>query len=319
MHYLVTGGAGFIGSHLCETLLQENHQVTILDDFSTGKEENVHESIRCIRGDAADPQVVTPLIEDCDGVFHLAAIASVDMSRQQWRNTTHANLMATVTVLDAIAQKHTPIPCVYASSAAIYGDNDNVPLDESMPANALTAYGADKYASELHARVGTLIHHIPSSGMRFFNVYGPRQDPASPYSGVISIFANRLQAGQDITIFGDGGQSRDFIYVGDVVAHLMAAMEQHHANNIAQAEIYNVCGGQETTITELASILAELTDQQDAPHYKSARNGDIYRSLGNADRARAAFNLETRVPLKEGLAATLAWMSEDNKQEQACA
>ena len=319
MHYLVTGGAGFIGSHLCEALLHANHDVTILDDFSTGKEENLHEGTRCIRGDAADPQIVNPLMEACDGVFHLAAIASVDMSRQQWRNTTHANLMATVTVLDAIAQKQAPIPCIYASSAAIYGDNDNVPLDESMPANALTAYGADKYASELHARVGTLIHNIPTSGMRFFNVYGPRQDPASPYSGVISIFANRLQAGQDITIFGDGGQSRDFIYVGDVVAHLIAAMAQHHASGTAQANIYNVCGGQETSITELASILAELTEQQDAPHYKPARNGDIYRSLGNADRARDAFSLHTRIPLKEGLATTLAWMRESHEQEQSCA
>ncbi len=316
MHYLVTGGAGFIGSHLCETLLGNGHEVTVLDDFSTGKYDNVQQGVRCIRGDAADPDCVTPLMDQCDGIFHLAAIASVEMSRRQWRATTNANLMATVTLLDAISKRDAPIPFVYASSAAIYGDNPNIPLSEGDYANPLTPYGVDKYASELHARTGTLIHGIPTSGMRFFNVYGPRQDPHSPYSGVISIFAARLLAKQDITIFGDGGQSRDFIYVADVVAHLIAAMEQHHASNAPHAAIFNVCGGQETSIAELAALLAELTEQPNQPHYGEARYGDIYRSLGDTAYASEMLHYHGHTSLRDGLTNTLEWMK---KPEALCA
>ena len=306
MHYLVTGGAGFIGSHLCAALLAADHQVTVLDDFSTGKFEHIWQGVRCVRGDAADPHCVEPLVAECDGVFHLAAIASVDRSLSEWRTCSVANSLATITVLDAISKLDIAVPCVLASSAAVYGDNPALPLDIMYAPNPLTAYGVDKYSSELHARIGTQIHHIPTSAMRFFNVYGERQDPHSPYSGVISIFAARMLAGEDVLIHGDGGQSRDFIYVGDVVQQLCAAMQMHHDEHTPSAYIHNVCTGIETTITELAGIMAELTEYETAPIHVAPKQGDIYRSLGTASLALDA----SVTTLKQGLSATLQWMTQ---------
>jgi UDP-glucose 4-epimerase len=308
MHYVVTGGAGFIGHHLCKQLRAEGHDVSIIDNFSSGKKANILPDCAVIEGDAANPDTVSDAVNCCDGVFHLAAIASVDMSRTHWRSTTHANLMATVTMLDAISTRLKPVPFVYASSAAIYGDNDNLPLAESETPRPLTAYGADKLASEYHARVGTLIHHIPTAGMRFFNIYGERQDPHSPYSGVISIFANKLLAGEAVAINGDGGQSRDFVYVGDVVKHLIAAMQRSHGDTSPQSYIFNVCRNQSVTITELATILAELTNNNTPATYSPARSGDIYRSLGNNKYASSILECRADTELKDGLTRTLTWL-----------
>jgi UDP-glucose 4-epimerase len=308
VHYLVTGGAGFIGSHLCDALLRAGHHVTILDNLSTGKVENVDTRAELIVGDAGDLQSVIPLVAQADGVFHLAAIASVERSRTDWRNTTHANLCATVTILDAITRRTTPIPMVYASSAAVYGDTTALPIVEGLAAMPKTAYGVDKYSSELHAGVGQMLHGIPSTGMRFFNVYGPRQDPASPYSGVISIFAHRLLQGQDVTIFGDGEQSRDFIYVTDVVALLNAAMLLHHAEDTPTSPVYNACTGREISVKRLCMLLMELTESQGIAQYAEAREGDIYRSVGSPERAINALGVSAATEMREGLMRTLAWM-----------
>ncbi len=311
MHYIVTGGAGFIGHHLCDRLHQMGHRVTIIDNFSTGKAENIHPDSIVLEGDAADATLVQGAVNQCDGVFHLAAIASVDMSRTHWRETTHANLMATVTLLDAISKRTIPVPFIYASSAAIYGDNDAMPLKETEVARPLTAYGADKFASECHAKVGTLIHQIPSAGMRFFNVYGERQDPHSPYSGVISIFAHRLLNRQPITINGDGNQSRDFVYVGDVVTHLMAAMARCHSDSVANHYIFNVCRNQSVTINDLARTLADICKVEFNPLYGAARSGDIYCSLGSNDFAKNTLLCNAETELHDGLSRVISWLKAD--------
>src|SRR5690348_8458986 len=186
--WLVIGGAGFIGSHLCDALLARGDSVRVLDDLSTGRLANLPPGVRFIQGDVADPACVSAAMAGVDGCFHLAAIASVEKGVTDWLGTHRANLTGTITVLDAIRRQGSRIPVVYASSAAVYGDAAAMPITEATPCRPLSAYGADKFGGELHAAVGTQVHGIPTAGLRFFNVYGPRQDPKSPYSGVISIF-----------------------------------------------------------------------------------------------------------------------------------
>lgn len=298
--YLVTGGCGFIGSHLCEALIAGGHQVTILDNLSTGKIENRARGSRLFVADAQDAQSVSEAMADVDGVFHLAAVASVERSNREWIATHAANQTATVTVLET-ARKHGGIPVVYASSAAIYGDNDALPLAECAAPRPLTAYGADKLGSELHARVAQLVHGVRAVGFRFFNVYGPRQDPKSPYSGVISIFADRLARGEAVTVFGDGQQVRDFVYVGDVVRFLIAGMK----NTSVEAEVYNVCTGRPTTVVEVARTIAAILDIEPEIRFAPARAGDIKVSLGNPRKSATDLNTVARTPLHAGLALTL--------------
>jgi UDP-glucose 4-epimerase len=309
-HYLVTGGAGFIGSHLCDALYAMGHEVTVVDNLSTGKLSNIKAEINFVEGDAADGDLIQPLIEQADGVFHLAAIASVQKSKEEWLNTTCTNLMATVVLLEAISKRSAMIPFVFASSAAIYGDPpaQALPLKETTPANPLTPYGADKYASELHARCARLIHSIPTLSMRFFNVYGPRQDPASPYSGVISIFANRIRRGEKVTIFGNGEQTRDFIYVADVVKHLMGAMKHLESDHMPSAPAINVCTGRAVSVNRLAEILASLSGVELNKKHEAARPGDIRFSTGDPALARDGFGMKAGTPLEEGLRHTLDWM-----------
>ena len=221
--FLVTGGAGFIGSHLADALLAAGAAVRVLDDFSTGRRENLDPRCEVCVGDVADPEAVRTAFAGVDGCFHLAAIASVARGNEDWRGTHRTNQTGTVTVLEA-ARDAGRMPVVYASSAAVYGDLAGAVARETSPCVPLTAYGADKLGSELHARVAHRVHGVPTLGLRFFNVYGPRQDPASPYSGVVSIFAARLARGETLSVHGDGRQTRDFVFVADVVAHLRAAM-----------------------------------------------------------------------------------------------
>ena len=298
--YLVTGGCGFIGSHLADALVAEGHGVRILDDLSTGKRENAPREAELLVGDVADAALTRRAFEGCDGCFHLAAIASVQRGNEDWLGTHAANQTATIAVLDAAREGRRPV--VYASSAAVYGDNPELPLGESAQTRPLSAYGADKLGSELHARVATLAHGVPTCGFRFFNVYGPRQDPASPYSGVISIFVDRIRAGREVAFFGDGGQSRDFVYVADVVRHLLAAMRRRPA----PPAVFNVCTGRSTTIRELASTIAELTGAELRVRNEPARVGDIRVSLGNPAAAVAALGVQAETSLAEGLRLTLA-------------
>ena len=299
--YLVTGGAGFIGSHLTDAILAQGHQVRVLDDLSTGKRENLDPRCDLQLGDVADAAAVRRAMQGVAGVFHLAAIASVQRSNEAWLETHRTNLSGTIAVLEA-ARDAGRVPMVYASSAAIYGDQGAGAIRETATPQPSTAYGADKYGSELHARIGFGVHGVPTLGCRFFNVYGPRQDPKSPYSGVISIFAARFAAGQGVTIHGDGGQTRDFVYVADVVRHLLAGMELLH--QAPQAAVFNVCTGRATSVLDLAKTLAAVNGRPAALSFSAGRAGDIRESLGSPAAATAALGVRARMPLEEGLRLT---------------
>ena len=301
--YLVTGGCGFIGSHLCSALRAAGHSVRVLDDLSTGREGNLAPGGDFVRGDVADPAVATRAMEGISGCFHLAAIASVERGTREWLGTHRINLYGTVAVLEAAARSG-GIPVVYASSAAVYGDCPTMPLDENAPTRPLSAYGADKLGCEQHARVAGFVHGVPTFGLRFFNVFGPRQDPASPYSGVISIFCERLSDGRAVTIFGDGGQTRDFVFVADVVAALSRAMEKASV----AAPVLNVCTGRATTVRTLASTIAGLCGVPSTFLTGPARQGEIRHSRGSPDRARMTLDLAPPQPLEDGLVQVLEWL-----------
>ena len=299
MKYLVTGGCGFIGSHLCDALVAQGHSVRVLDDLSTGTTAYLPDCVELIMGNVVNPLVVENAMKGMDGCFHLAAVASVERSMNDWIGAHRVNQQATVNVFDAASRmsKVKAFPVVFASSAAIYGDNASVPLDENTVPRPISAYGADKLGSEHHARVAWLSHGVSTVGLRFFNVYGPRQNPDSPYSGVISIFIDRVLKKQPLIIYGKGGQTRDFIYVGDVVRYLIKAME----NQSGEASVYNVCTGQSTSISQLAKTLSIVSGSQVNIEYKPARSGDIASSLGDPRRVVHRYAIHPLVELGEGL------------------
>jgi UDP-glucose 4-epimerase len=304
--YLVTGGCGFIGSHLCEALLNRGAHVRVLDNLSTGSVENVPKGVAIIEGNVSDPETVTRAIEGVSGCFHLAAITSVEQSTRDWFVSHQTNLSGTIAVFDAARRlgQVRPIPVVYASSAAIYGDCRHLPIRESTRPSPLSAYGADKYACELHARIASEVHGVPTVGLRFFNVYGPRQDPRSPYAGVISIFCERLLKGQPISIYGDGTQTRDFVFVSDVVAALMVAMQQ----TPRRPSVFNVCTRESTSVLDLARLIAKLCRSSSEIHFQPPRHGEIIHSLGDCSLIRRRFDLPQVVPLSAGMEETLSWM-----------
>ena len=301
-YYLVTGGAGFIGSHLVDALLAAGHRVRVLDDLSTGKRANVDPEAELVIGNVADPEAVLTAVAGVDGCFHLAAIASVARANEDWLGTHRVNLGGTIAVLDA-ARRAGGLPVVYASSAAVYGSAEGTAV-ESLPPAPLSSYGADKLGSELHARAGFAVHGVPSVGFRFFNVYGPRQDPHSPYTGVISLFAGALAARRSLTIHGDGLQTRDFVYVRDIVGFLLAGMRQ--ASSSPGAIVLNACTGRETSVRALAETLGSLLQMRPTVLSGPARAGDVRRSVGCPQRAMAVLGMLARTTLASGLETTLA-------------
>lgn len=305
--YLVTGGCGFIGSHLVDALLNKDHDVTVLDDLSTGYRENLNPGATLIVGDVCDAKLVRDLMADVAGCFHLAAIASVELSNKAWKHTHEVNLSAAINVFDAAraTENRSAIPVVYASSAAVYGDNASVPLSEFETVRPLTAYGADKLGCELHGRVAALVHGVPTAGFRFFNVFGPRQDPSSPYSGVISIFVDRISRGEVVTAFGDGEQCRDFVYVADVVDALNKGMEWLSSARGATSNVFNVCTGKITSINQLAKIIAGVMGRDLDLRHGPARTGDIRLSLGDPSKAARKLDFRAQTELGEGLNTTI--------------
>ncbi len=303
--YLVTGGAGFIGSHLCHALVARGDGVRVLDDLSTGHLENLPPGVEFRQGDIADPVAAQAAMDGVDGCFHLAAIASVERGTTDWTGTHRANLSGTIELFDAIRRQGSKLPVVYASSAAVYGDAQTIPIAETADRNPLSAYGADKLGCELHAKVASHVHGIPTVGFRFFNVYGPRQDPRSPYSGVISIFCERIGRGSPIAIYGDGSQTRDFVHVSDVVAALLGGM----ALRPADAPVFNVCTGIATSVLDLAHLIASLVGNRLDHTFQPPRAGEIRHSLGDPTRLRATLQPDEPVKLRDGLREVLAWMA----------
>jgi UDP-glucose 4-epimerase len=301
--FLVTGGAGFMGSHLVDALLRQGHRVRVLDDLSSGHRQNLPRQIEFLHGDITDPMTVEEAFEGIDACFHLAAIASVLRSHREWLRTHEVNLTGTINILNQVRRlRHRlEIPIVYASSAAIYGNCSTVPIGEDTSVAPLSAYGADKRACELHARVAGAVHEIPTVGLRFFNLYGSRQDAQSPYSGVIALFADRLRLGEPVEIFGDGEQIRDFTYVGDAVGALDRALTAASTS----APVFNICTGKGTSVRALAETMAELYQTDITAHYRPARSGEARISVGDPRRAAEQLGFKAETALADGLAITL--------------
>ncbi len=301
--YLITGGAGFIGSHLADHLLEAGHEVIVIDDFSTGSRANLSAAVELVEGDIAQTEKLGALMARVDGCFHLAAIASVQQYKEGWAGVSKVNLFGSLQVLEA-AQR-AGIPVVYASSAAIYGDNPDMPLHEGTVPKPISGYGADKLALEHHAAAFGQVSGLNTTGLRFFNVYGPRQSPTSPYSGVISIFLSRLSAGQGITVFGDGEQAREFVYVSDVARTLARAMAWTAQGNRG---VFNICRGETTTLNQLIDVLGGILGITPQVRHEEARAGDIRISSGSSDAAAKTLDFAGRVGLEEGLRLTADWI-----------
>ncbi|WP_246513876.1 NAD-dependent epimerase/dehydratase family protein [Neoroseomonas soli] len=303
MSYLVTGGCGFIGSHLVDALVARGDRVRVVDDLSTGHRENLAPGVELLEGDVGDRALLREAMEGVAGCFHLAAIASVERGVREWCETHRVNLSATIAVFDEAARIG-GLPVVYASSAAVYGSNADLPLVESAVTRPLSAYGADKLGCELHARVAGVVHGIPTLGLRFFNVYGPRQDPKSPYSGVISVFCDRMLRGLPLDIYGDGRQTRDFVFVTDVQMALLAAMDAASTD----AHVLNVCTGQATNVLHLAETLGEIFGVSPATRHLLPRAGEIRHSLGSPIGARRTLDLPSPRSLGDGLREVVNWL-----------
>ena len=301
--YLVTGGAGFIGSHLVESLLDDGHAVRVLDDLSSGNRCNIPPAAEFLKADVVDADAVGPAFDGIDGCFHLAAIASVERCNRDWLRTHQVNLTGTVNVFNAVRRlrRDKAVPVVYASTAAVYGNSGGAPVGEQSCAMPLSAYGADKRAGELHARAAGLTHRLSTAGLRFFNIYGPRQDPRSPYSGVIAIFLDRLRRGEPIDIFGDGSQVRDFTYITDAVAALRRAMTAASPS----APLFNVCTGKGTTISRLAEMIADLCGTELVTYCRPARCAEVPISIGDPRLAVEKLGFRARANLLDGLSVTL--------------
>lgn len=310
MKVLVTGGAGFIGSHLVERLLATGHGVTVLDDLSTGKLENLPHAgdIELVTGDVADLGAVATAMNGIDAVVHLAAVASVAASVLDPLGTSRTNLTGSLTVFQAAAAAGVK-RLVYASSASVYGDPETVPLSEDAPKRPLSPYAVDKLAGEHYLAHFHRTGHLDAATFRFFNVYGPRQDPSSPYSGVISIFMERSIRRQPLTIFGDGQQTRDFVYVADVVDVLARAVEESTETATGSPEALtpiNLGRGEAVSLLELIDTIGSVVGgAAPAVTFEPARSGDIRHSLADVSALALRYG-RPATTLSDGLTATLA-------------
>ncbi|MBD9559537.1 NAD-dependent epimerase/dehydratase family protein [Ensifer sp. ENS03] len=298
---LVTGGAGFIGAHLARRLVKAGHDVTVLDDLSSGKRENVPQAATFIEGSVLDRDAVRRALANVDACIHLAAISSVERCKRQLTSSHAINITGFLTIIEELAHSGAHFPLVYASSAAVYGASQELPLSEAGRCIPLSPYGADKLSCELHARSAYEVYGIASLGLRFFNVYGPGQDPSSPYSGVIAKFAERLERGENITIHGDGRQTRDFVHVDDVVEAVLHALGRWDTG----ARIVNVCSGVETSISDLARIMIEETGSRSDITYIDGLSGEVRRSRGCVESLHAKLAYRCVTDLRAGLARLL--------------
>ena len=311
MKYLVTGGAGFIGSHIAQTLLEQGHSVRILDNFSTGKRENIEflsrqfdgARLEVLEGDVRDASRVGEAVSGIEIIFHEAAFVSVPQSMDEPQVCFDINLAGTSLLFDA-ARRAGVRRAVVASSAAVYGESEALPLVEETPLQPKSPYAVSKRVNEMYAELFTNEFGFEVTALRYFNVYGPRQRPDSMYAAAVPIFVRRLLDGKPITIFGDGGQTRDLINVRDVVrANLVAA---EHPN--AAGKVFNVCTGVETRLLDLLEVLSNLFPEAPQAEFAPARAGDIYRSVGSPQKALDVLGYKAQVSLEAGLTETVDWM-----------
>jgi len=304
-NYLVTGGAGFIGSNIVETLVAGGEEVVVIDDLSTGKIENIEpwiNSIKFIEGDIRDREKVREAMSGVDYVLHQAALASVPRSIENPVLVNEVNVSGTITLLEE-ARKAGIKRFVYAASSSAYGDTEVLPKTEDMPAAPLSPYAVSKLTGEYYCSVYNHVYGLSTVSLRYFNVFGPRQDPNSQYAAVIPIFISSLLRGERPTIFGDGEQSRDFTFVTNVVnANILASRCEE-----AAGQVLNIACGERYTLNELFSLLRQMINVEVDPVYADPRPGDVKHSQADISRAKELLKYEPEISFKEGLEKTVEW------------
>jgi UDP-glucose 4-epimerase len=315
--YVVTGGAGFIGSHLATALVQRGDRVRVVDDLSSGRRENLEHlelgdpgsgaPVELSVGSVVDAGCLRDVCRGADGIFHEAAQVSVPASIHDPLASYSINVMGTLQVLEA-ARAEKVERVVFAASSAAYGNSPTLPKEETMPARPLSPYASGKLAGESMMAVWGSVFGLKTVALRYFNVYGPRQADDSPYSGVIALFARAVLAGTAPTIYGDGEQTRDFVFVTDVVQANLLAMQAE----LDPGSVVNVGTGNPITINELFQRLAELAGYRGAPRHAARREGEVLHSRASLTRAKSWLGFEPRVDLRAGLAATLTWYRESS-------
>ncbi len=302
--YLVTGGAGFIGSHLSEELLRRGHTVRVADSLITGKRANLDHipAVDFREGDLADATFANEVVQGCDFVLHQAAIPSVPRSVKDPITSNRANVDATLNVL--VAARDAGVKrLVFAGSSSAYGNTPTLPKSEDMPSNPLSPYALQKVVGEQYLQMFTRLYGFETVSIRYFNVFGPRQDPTSPYSGVISVFATALLENRAPKIYGDGGQTRDFTYVANVVDGVLRACEAPKASG----EVINVATGGRISLNELYAEMKKIVGATVEPDYADARQGDVRDSQAAIDKAKSILGYEPIVSFEDGLKRTIEW------------
>ncbi len=302
---LVTGGAGFIGSHLVEGLLARGYEVRVLDNFATGRRENlaqVTDKIEVIEGDVQNLTTVRTAVRRVELVFHQAALPSVERSVKNPLESNAVNTMGTLNVLLAARDANVK-RVIYASSSAVYGNTPTLPKDEAMTPVPLSPYAVSKLAAEQYVKIFNQLYGLSAVSLRYFNVFGPRQDPTTQYAGVIAKFTTCALEGKPYPVFGDGEQSRDFTYVENVVRANLAAAEVE----LKDAPVLNIAYGSRTTLNQIIALLNELTRQKLAAHYGPERTGDVRHSQASLERAKQVLDYAPPIDVREGLRRTLEW------------
>ncbi len=303
--YLVTGGAGFIGSHLVEALLARGESVRVADNFSSGTRANIPAGVDVVEGDLAAPGIATRAMTGVDYVLHMAAVPSVPRSVADPIGTNHDNVDATLQVLVA-ARDAGVRRVVFSGSSAEYGDSPDLPKREDMVPTPVTPYGLQKLIGEQYCRMFTSLYGLETVSLRYFNVFGPRQSPDSPYSGVISLFIHAFLRGQAPTVFGDGAQTRDFVYVSDVVSGVLRAAT---TPGVA-GESINIATGRSVSVLQLVNALQQVVGTSVAPVFAPPRGGDVLHSQADITKARTRLAFEPAVSLEDGLRQTVAWFKQ---------